>query len=154
MKNSMFAIPFSIVTFVVGALKSTTSHVAWSFRCLQFSQIFLITFPLPVPFSSRENFKDPSGVGQSLCTDGVFGIFKDLTRESGPKTTLSLILVSMRADRTPFVLIEGLTTSIRSNLPRNWLDVRWSSCLHMAVRTQGAAPPHSLNREPWCCWAV
>ena len=78
MKNSMFAAPFSMVMIVVGALKSTISHVAWSFRSLHFPQTFLKIVSLPGPFSSRENFKDNiSGVGYSPCTEGVFGIFRN-----------------------------------------------------------------------------
>ena len=77
MKNSMFAAPFSMLTIVVCALKSMISHVAWSFRSLHLSQILLIIVSFSAPFSCIENFKGGSGVGDSPCTEDVFGIFRN-----------------------------------------------------------------------------
>ena len=77
MESSMFAVPFLMMTIVVGALKSTISHVAWYFLSLHFSQILLIIVSLPASFNSTENFKNCSGVGDSPCTEGVFGIFRN-----------------------------------------------------------------------------
>jgi len=77
MKNSMVAVPFSIVMIVVGALKSTISHVAWPFLSLHFEQTFPIIAPPAAPLSSRENLKACSGSGRSSCTEGVFGILRN-----------------------------------------------------------------------------
>jgi hypothetical protein len=77
----MLVVPFSIAMIVVGALKSTISHVTWSFRSLHFEQTSLITVSLVVspvaPLSSRENFKDCPGSGWPSCTEGVFGSLRN-----------------------------------------------------------------------------
>jgi len=112
----MLAVSFSIVTIVDWALKSIISHVPWSFRSLHLEQTCPIIAPPAAPLSFRKNFKDCSGARYSQCTEGVFGSLRNLIEEPGRKEMWSLILVSIRANRTPSAWDDGLVTCISLNL--------------------------------------
>ena len=116
MKNSTLAVLSLIAIIVVGPLKSTMSHVAWSIRPIQPLQTSAIIPPELGPLSSRENFQNCSGSGGSLCTECVFGIFRCLAEDPGGKDTRSWIGVVMRANRAPSAWHLGLVTCIPLNL--------------------------------------